>query len=96
MVELNRLYFSLEAEEDCRYDRLSVYKGTLFPNSTNYYYCGDYFPTRVTSTNNLLTLVFESDNIVTYTGFIFGYGAVQQNGNTSGTYIVWTKIRFCD
>ena len=86
LVQLDLAQFDIEPGQDCRFDNVTVYTGSMDAN-TSYTYCGNYFPYRITSKGNSLTLVFQTDNIVPSTGFSFNFTAVRPNDDTTGVYI---------
>ncbi|KAJ8023600.1 Tolloid-like protein 1 [Holothuria leucospilota] len=53
----------------CRYDKLYVYDSSTYFENPVYILCGYTLPASVTSTNNSLTLLFETDDTLAESGF---------------------------
>ena len=66
--------FNVEYSPTCRYDHLTITDGdgtTLMEKS-----CGSTLPAAITSTSNMVNLVFNTDSITTKTGWSLSWSTV--------------------
>ncbi|KAH3692443.1 hypothetical protein DPMN_194284 [Dreissena polymorpha] len=74
VIRLTFHTFSMEDHVNCRYDAVTVYDNSTAVNSSRIgRYCGSNIPPVITSTNNELTVLFESDSSVSHEGFAASY-----------------------
>ena len=75
-IKITFLQFRLEYAENCGYDSVRIYDG-YFLNATQlgptFGYCGNSVPPTLTSTGNVVLIVFASDKSITYQGFQITY-----------------------
>ena len=77
--------FDLEPQTNskCRYDYVALYNGFKQPGDKAIgKYCGYSLPASVVSTGNVVTVVFVSDVVGTFSGFKLGYQALSEEGRS--------------
>lgn len=110
-VHVSYTNFQLEWERNCRWDSLTVYAGEHTDESGFLgRFCGSDLPSNLTSSGNMITLVFVSDRVVSLRGFRLKYDifAKKMSGGcfklTLGTWLnldlvylwkAWTMIWKC-
>ncbi|CAC5409322.1 Chymotrypsin-like elastase family member 2B,Prostasin,Transmembrane protease serine 3,Transmembrane protease serine 11F,Trypsin,Transmembrane protease serine 11E,Tryptase gamma,Transmembrane protease serine 9,Transmembrane protease serine 11D,Trypsin V-B,Tryptase delta,Cationic trypsin,Transmembrane protease serine 11G,Transmembrane protease serine 7,Cationic trypsin-3,Transmembrane protease serine 5,Polyserase-2,Tryptase,Transmembrane protease serine 11A,Tryptase alpha/beta-1,Plasminogen,Chymotrypsinogen len=65
--------FEVENERDCHFDSMSIFDRTNGVDTLIQTLCGPAYPNRLTSTSNLLFMVFHSDDSDTRSGFNITY-----------------------
>ncbi|XP_057337332.1 cubilin-like isoform X2 [Microplitis mediator] len=71
-INITFSHFDLEtsSEDGCKYDYLSIREGTEDQFNTELgKYCGDKIPSKLTSTENQISIIFITDEYYTYGGF---------------------------
>ena len=74
VLSLQFTAFDIEYHSNCNYDHLTITDGdgtTLMEKS-----CGNYLPSNITSTSNIVKLVFKTDDSVTRPGWSVSWSAV--------------------
>ena len=74
ILSLQFTAFDIESDSTCRYDHLTITDGdgtTLMEKS-----CGSTLPAAITSTSNMVNLVFNTDSITTKTGWSLSWSTV--------------------
>lgn len=80
VVRLTFSFFSLEYHSSCNYDYVEIYdNSTTTGNALMGKYCGTDTPPVLTSTGNLMTVVFHSDSSVALDGFTANYVALNSS-----------------
>ena len=81
-VQIEFEEFDLEHHMNCLFDSVNIYLGDNRNSSTKYYgpYCGSLAPPRLVS-NEMLTVVFHTDLLVTKRGFKARYNVTKCGGN---------------
>lgn len=94
MVELTFTHMNIEPGlTDCEYDNVTVYNGPSAASTVLGTYCGISAPLPIISTSSRITLIFQSDNDITFSGFMASYAAVDTSAIDSGSqgrhHAVW-------
>lgn len=81
VVQLSFSQFSVEAAvatSTCSYDYVAIYNGYVMDPKDHHIakYCGDQLPPVLTSTGNVLTISFVSDDSVSEEGFLATYNFI--------------------
>ncbi len=82
-VQLNFLYFDVEEEASCGYDRLNIYDGPSTGSPLIGSFCNSNPPPAITSTGPSITLLFQSDYIYEFGGFEIEWSCIE-NSDDSG------------
>lgn len=96
IVQLTFVAFNLESGTDCAYDSLSVYAGymtaaTESPDTLPIgKYCGSSLPPVLQSSDNIVSLVFRSDDSVNSHGFSATYNFVDARNGKCGLRCLFT------
>ncbi|CAG0904641.1 unnamed protein product, partial [Darwinula stevensoni] len=88
IVRLTFTSFHLEEHVRCNFDYLEVYDNTTLPNTGGLVgrYCGRVNPPVLTSTENVMTLIFRSDHSIGGQGFSAAYIILNDTAECGGTY----------
>ncbi|KAL3836256.1 hypothetical protein ACJMK2_021695 [Sinanodonta woodiana] len=77
VIRLTFNTFSMESHPSCNYDYVEVYdNSTVVPSSKLGRYCGSMYPPTLTSTNNVMVVLFVSDSSLAHEGFSASYVAL--------------------
>ena len=93
-VRLSWLSFSIEASRGCQYDSVSVWDNSSLPQAGGLMgrYCGSVLPPDLTSSDNLVTVIFSSDHSITGDGFTASYLLLDSRTQCGGTYTTDTGL----
>lgn len=84
LIRLTFSSFNLEYHQDCRYDYVEVYdNGTAQTGTLLGRYCGRSVPPSVTSTDNMLALLFVTDSSIAVEGFSVSYISINATTDCS-------------
>uniref|UniRef100_W5MX16 Cubilin n=1 Tax=Lepisosteus oculatus TaxID=7918 RepID=W5MX16_LEPOC len=87
IIRLSFTSFNLEYHHECLYDYVDVYdNGTTATGSLLGRYCGRSVPPSLTSTDNLLTILFVSDASLATEGFSAGYVTINATTDCAEVY----------
>uniref|UniRef100_A0A3Q1IYA9 Uncharacterized protein n=1 Tax=Anabas testudineus TaxID=64144 RepID=A0A3Q1IYA9_ANATE len=87
LIRLTFDSFNLEYHDNCYLDYLEVYDGGTVQNGTLVgRYCGRSVPPSITSTNNLLTLLFVTDRSLATEGFSANYVSINAATDCGQTF----------
>ncbi|XP_063063043.1 cubilin [Engraulis encrasicolus] len=87
LIRLSFSSFNLEYHQNCNYDYVEVYdNGTATTGTLLGRYCGRSVPPSLTSTDNLLTLLFVSDVSQSTEGFAASYVSINASTDCSETF----------
>nr|XP_046226989.1 cubilin [Scatophagus argus] len=87
LVRLSFESFNLEYHANCNYDYLEVYdNGTVQTGTKIGRYCGRSVPPSITSTDNLLTLLFVTDSSLVTEGFSATYVSINATTDCGETF----------
>ncbi|XP_076146859.1 cubilin [Alosa pseudoharengus] len=87
LVRLSFSSFNLEYNTDCRYDYVEVYdNGTAQTGTLLGRYCGRSVPPSLTSTDNMLTVLFVSDSSQAVEGFAASYVSINATTDCSEVF----------
>uniref|UniRef100_A0A4W6DZJ2 CUB domain-containing protein n=1 Tax=Lates calcarifer TaxID=8187 RepID=A0A4W6DZJ2_LATCA len=92
LIRLSFESFNLEYHLNCNYDYVEVYdNGTVQTGTKIGRYCGRSVPPSITSTDNLMTLLFVSDASLATEGFSASYISINATTGTqeTGQTILW-------
>ena len=93
-VRLSWLSFSLEASRNCQYDSVSVWDNSTIPGTGGLMgsYCGSVLPPDLTSSDNLVTIIFNTDHSIAGEGFTASYMLLDTRSQCGGTYTTDTGV----
>nr|XP_020470999.1 cubilin [Monopterus albus] len=87
LIRLSFQSFNLEYHTNCDFDYLEVYdNGTVQPGNKIGRYCGRSVPPSITSTDNLLTLLFVSNSDLATEGFSASYVSINATTDCGQTF----------
>ncbi|XP_056155801.1 cubilin [Lampris incognitus] len=87
VIRLSFDSFNLEEYSNCNFDYVEVYdNGTVQTGTKVGRYCGREVPPSITSTDNLLTLLFVSDSNLSFEGFSASYISINATSDCGGTF----------
>ncbi|KAG7527098.1 cubilin [Solea senegalensis] len=87
LVRLSFDSFNLEYHDNCNYDYVEVYdNGTVQTGTKIGRYCGRSVPPSITSTDNLLTLLFVTDSSLAKEGFSASYVSIDASTDCGETF----------
>uniref|UniRef100_A0A3Q3MXM2 Cubilin n=1 Tax=Mastacembelus armatus TaxID=205130 RepID=A0A3Q3MXM2_9TELE len=87
LIRLSFQSFNLEYHANCNFDYLEVYdNGTVETGTKIGRYCGRSVPPSITSTDNLLTLLFVSDSSLATEGFSASYVSINATTDCGQTF----------
>ncbi|XP_034025114.1 cubilin [Thalassophryne amazonica] len=87
MIRLSFDSFNLEYHSSCNYDYVEVYdNSTVQAGSKIGRYCGRSVPPSITSTDNVLTVLFVSDSSLSTEGFSASYESIDATTDCSETF----------
>ena len=94
VVRLSWLSFSLEGSSRCQYDSVSVWDNSSIPQAGGLMgrYCGTQLPPDLTSSDNLVTVIFSSDHSIAGEGFTASYMLLDSRTHCGGTYTTDTGV----
>lgn len=83
VIQLTWMSFQVEASINCVYDSVTVFDNNTETGSSDTIgrYCGSRSPPTVLSSNNVITIKFETDRTITLDGFLATYSFInEKNG----------------
>uniref|UniRef100_A0A672HTS6 Cubilin (intrinsic factor-cobalamin receptor) n=1 Tax=Salarias fasciatus TaxID=181472 RepID=A0A672HTS6_SALFA len=87
LIRLTFESFNLERHDNCKFDYLEVYdNGTVQTGNRIGRYCGQTVPPSITSTDNLLTLLFVTDKSFSKEGFSASYVSMDASTGCGQTF----------
>ncbi|KAK2886327.1 cubilin [Channa argus] len=87
VIRLSFDSFNLEYHDNCNFDYLEVYDGDSVQNGTKIgRYCGRSVPPSITSTDNLLSLLFVTDSSLATEGFSANYISINATTDCGQTF----------
>ncbi|XP_076027535.1 cubilin [Genypterus blacodes] len=87
LIRLTFDSFNLEFHTNCNFDYVEIYdNGTLQTGTSMGRYCGRSVPPSITSTDNLLTLLFVSDSSLSSEGFSASYVSIDASTDCGETF----------
>nr|XP_023646366.1 cubilin [Paramormyrops kingsleyae] len=93
IIRLTFTSFNLEFHQECMYDYVEVYdNGTVETGNKLGRYCGRSVPPSLTSTDNLLTILFVSDMSLATEGFSADYVAINATTDCSEVFTSPTGV----
>ncbi|XP_075232242.1 cubilin [Lycorma delicatula] len=89
IINLSWLTFSLEKDARCYHDYVEIFDNNTTPGMGGSMgkYCGKTLPPAMTSTDNIITIVFKSDISVSMDGFMAHYVTQDASKLCGGTYL---------
>uniref|UniRef100_A0A673AMU3 Cubilin n=1 Tax=Sphaeramia orbicularis TaxID=375764 RepID=A0A673AMU3_9TELE len=95
LIRLSFDSFNLEYHSNCNFDYVEIYdNGTVQSGRLIGRYCGNSVPPSITSTDNLLTLLFVSDSSLAVEGFSATYVSINATTDCSETFTSSTGMFF--
>lgn len=79
VIQINVLHFELEGDGQCNYDFVKIYNNGSGNGEAIGPFCGVNIPKIITTTDNLATIVFESDSSSEKDGFLFGFNFIDSS-----------------
>lgn len=83
VIQLTWMSFQVESSIGCVYDRVTVYDNNTISGTSDLIgkYCGSRVPLTLLSSNNIITIKFESDRTINLDGFLATYSFInERNG----------------
>lgn len=77
VIQINVLNFELELDSQCKYDFVKIYNNGSGDDEVIGPFCGTNMPKIITTTDNLATIVFESDSSTAKDGFTFTFNFIE-------------------
>lgn len=87
IIQLSWLQFHVEDSHKCMYDYVKVFDNNTIENFGGLIgtYCGSTSPPTITSTSNILTIRYITDESITLDGITFSYVFLQEDKGISNT-----------
>ncbi|XP_017555843.2 cubilin [Pygocentrus nattereri] len=93
IIRLSFISFNLEYHANCDYDYVEIYdNGTAQTGNLLGRYCGRSVPPSLTSTDNLMTILFVSDSSLANEGFSANYVSLNATTDCSAVFITPTGV----
>ncbi|KAG9276492.1 cubilin [Astyanax mexicanus] len=93
IIRLSFTTFNLEYHTNCNYDYVEIYdNGTALTGNLLGRYCGRSVPPSLTSTDNLMTILFVSDSSLSTEGFSANYVSLNATTDCSAEYRTPTGV----
>lgn len=79
VIQMNVLNFELESDTLCKYDFVKIFNNGSGNGETIGPFCGVNMPKVITTTDNLATILFQSDSSTAKDGFTIGFNFIESS-----------------
>ncbi len=79
VIQVNILNFELEQDTQCKYDFIKIFNNGSGNGEVIGPYCGVNIPKVITTTSNIITILFQSDASTSKDGFTIGFNFIESS-----------------
>ena len=86
VIQINFIAFEIEEDKDCKYDYMQIFNNGSESSESLGKFCGSTIPAVLTSTDNVVTIVFKTDESTSRNGFSVSFTFLEASKLCGASY----------